>query len=155
MKKKERTFCLLVSQGKSFGEAAILAGYRDEFQGTVLISRSDIVEEIIKITDNKLKLMKSLAVLGYEHLAFGGVSDCISLISQENITDSRLKNMDLFLISEIKKPKDGAIEIKFFDRLKALEKLESASNIDEKGSLPFYEALERSAVKLGERNEQL
>ena len=31
--------------------------------------------------------------------------------------------MDLYSVSEIKRPKDGSMEIKFFDPLKALEKL--------------------------------
>ena len=50
--------------------------------------------------------------------------------------------MDLFHISEIKRQKDGAIEIKFFDRLKALEKLEKADLLNNEEANPFYKALE-------------
>ena len=38
--------------------------------------------------------------------------------------NANLEEMDLFSVSEIKRGKNG-VEIKFFDRLKALEKLEA------------------------------
>ena len=52
--------------------------------------------------------------------------------------------MDLYCISEIKRPKDGSMEIKFFDRLKALEKLTQESGADteeRKSPSPVYEAI--------------
>ena len=56
---------------------------------------------------------------------------------------------------EIKKPKGGGLEIKFFDRLKALEKLSAiCENGDESSSMPFYEAIRKSAKALdGKHNE--
>jgi hypothetical protein len=39
-----------------------------------------------------------------------------------------MESLELFNVSEIKKPKGGGIEIKFFDRLKALEHLEALAN---------------------------
>ena len=75
---------------------------------------------------SKEKLAKRLAVLGYRRLAFGGVNDAVSLICSENAMEQDLSGMDFYMISEIKKPKDGALEVKFFDRIKALEKLENA-----------------------------
>lgn len=151
MKKRERTFCLFVSQGKTLEEASLLAGYKDKNIGDSLIVRKDIMSEITSLLKAKAKLMNSLVSVGYQHLAFGGVADCISLITEESVSEERLKNMDLFMISEIKKPKDGAMEIKFFDRLKALEKLSSIG--DEKESISFYKALEDGAKALGEKYE--
>ena len=57
--------------------------------------------------------------------------------------------MDLFLISDIKKPKGGGLEIKFFDRLKALEKLEDLV-CRETGSTAgsLYSAIEKGAEAL-------
>ena len=56
--------------------------------------------------------------------------------------------------SEIKMPKSGGIEIKFFDRLKALEKLKEISHSSSGDSaLPFYDALERSAAAVRERDD--
>ena len=56
--------------------------------------------------------------------------------------------MDLFNISEIKKPKDGAMEIKFFDRIKALEKLEQIDSNHTNEKMPFYLALEKSVENI-------
>ncbi len=57
--------------------------------------------------------------------------------------------MDLFPIAEIKRPRAGGIEMKFFDRLKALEKLtQMEEQTAQDGALPFYEALEKSAQVL-------
>lgn len=54
--------------------------------------------------------------------------------------------MELFNIAEIKRPKGGGIEIKFFDRLKALERLADMTADEAADSaLPFYRALENSA----------
>ena len=57
--------------------------------------------------------------------------------------------MNLFNIAEIKKPRDGALEIKFFDRLRALEKLEQIDTQENSGkNIQFYAALENSIQKL-------
>ena len=61
--------------------------------------------------------------------------------------EKKLRNMDLFLVSEIKKPRDGNMEIKFFDRLKALEKLEQQVDSDG-GAQRLIEAIERGARSL-------
>ena len=97
--------------------------------------------------ENRKKNAKAAAICGYERLAFGSVSDAVKLIFSENPNNLNLDNFDLFNISEIKRPKDGSMEIKFFDRLKALEKLESLCNTNDK-STPFYRALEESAIAL-------
>ncbi|MDR1240989.1 MAG: hypothetical protein LBK29_03930 [Oscillospiraceae bacterium] len=84
------------------------------------------------------------AYAGYEKLAFGKVNDAIKIMFSEKLDFEELEKMDLFCISEIRRLKDGAMEIKFFDKLKAMEKLEN-DNFSEKEIPAFYEALkERS-----------
>ncbi|MCM1114366.1 MAG: terminase small subunit [Clostridium sp.] len=86
---------------------------------------------------------------GLRRLAFGEITDAVSLLfeSEETII-STLPRLDLFNVSEIKRAKGGGMEIKFFDRLKALDKLgELASAGEKKGAASFYEALEKSTVK--------
>lgn len=61
---------------------------------------------------------------------------------------AQLENMDLFLVSEIKRPKDGAMEIKFFDRLKALEKLENDNSLSDNAK-SLYDAISQSAKAVG------
>lgn len=89
-------------------------------------------------------------------LAFGNIQDAVALLfeSEENILNT-LPELDLFNVSEIKRPKNGGMEIKFFDRLKAFEKLREMVTPAGNGNSPasFYEALERSAVNTNESCE--
>lgn len=85
---------------------------------------------------------------GLRRLAFGEITDAVSLLyeSEENII-AKLPSLDLFNVSEIKRPKGGGMEIKFFDRLKAIDKLrELAVEQDSKEKTSFFDALEKSAT---------
>lgn len=128
LKDREKQFCACYAETGDVRLSARLAGYRmnSRAKGIKLLSRDDIREEIENLLISKEKLAKRLAVLGYRRLAFSGVNDAVSLICSENATEQDLSGMDFYMISEIKKPKDGALEVKFFDRIKALEKLENA-----------------------------
>ena len=90
--------------------------------------------------------------MGYQRLAFGSISDAVSLLFMQNPTQEELRAMDLFSVSEIKRPKDGTMEIKFFDRLKALEKL-SAGIENEGGATPIYDAIMKGAQALNTPSE--
>jgi hypothetical protein len=61
-----------------------------------------------------------------------------------------MEGLELFNVSEIKRPKGGGIEIKFFDRMKALERLGEMCDggKGDDSALPFYLALEKSASAL-------
>lgn len=56
--------------------------------------------------------------------------------------------MNLFNVSSIKKSKDGGMEIKFFDRLQALQKLEENNDEQKEDNEPFYYVLEKSIKNL-------
>lgn len=61
---------------------------------------------------------------GLRRLAFGNCSDAVYLVFADEMPPAEtIKKLDLFNISEIKRVKGGGVEIKFFDRQKALEKL--------------------------------
>ena len=83
-------------------------------------------------------------------LALGKVSDAVSLLfmSSEEALE-KLPVLNLMNVSDIKMPKGGGMEIKFFDRLKAMEYLreQTASHAEE--GLSFYQALEKSAENTG------
>ena len=83
---------------------------------------------------------------GLTELAFGQITDAVSLLFEdEDVILQKLPNLKLFNISEIKRPKGGGMEIKFFDRIKALEKLRELTTDKGSNDLSFYEALEKSA----------
>ena len=113
-----------------------------------LLKRRDIAEEIARIDKQREATQKDIAI-GYRRLAFGCISDAVCLLFSDEVSHEEIEKMDLFNISEIKRKKGGDIEIKFFDRLKALEKLEdlwSTQREDEESSL--FSAIEKGARAL-------
>ncbi|MCL2068818.1 MAG: terminase small subunit [Oscillospiraceae bacterium] len=84
---------------------------------------------------------------GLQRLAFGGVGDVLELLFlSENPGLEHLRGLDLFCVSELKRTDKGGLEIKFHDRLKALEVL-LAHEIDNEapGAVSLYKALAASA----------
>ncbi len=81
------------------------------FQGGVLLHGNDSIKK------------------GLEKLAFGSCNDAVVLAFAEELPPSEIiEKLDLYNVSEIKRVKGGGVEIKFFDRLKALEKLYELEN---------------------------
>lgn len=96
------------------------------------------------------KTLQEQVERGLLDIALGSVSDAVSLLFMtEEEALQRLPKLKLMNVSEIKRPKGGGTEIKFFDRLKAFEKLMQNHEGTTDGSLSFYEALEKSAGKEG------
>lgn len=155
---KEKLFCLYFSVSRNARSAAAKAGYAifTERNSVKLMKREEIRKEIERIDRTKI-VSTDEVIAGYRQLAFGSVADSIKLIySDENPDKLETENLDLFNVSEIKRPKSGGLEIKFFDRMKALEHLEQLSNADrnDDSALPFYMALEKSAAALKEDNDE-
>ena len=148
--KKETAFCYHYIKTNNAPEAARMSGYTKKplEMAIKLLSNPKISKKIEKLYSEKKVTLKYKATSGYERLAFGNISDSIKLLFCENISAKDLEKMDLFNIAEIRKPREGAMEIKFFDRLKALEKLEEIdANTKEEGST-FYKALEKGFEQL-------
>lgn len=143
---RERLFCCTFVSCGNYKEALAAAGYRcPERSLSQLLSRDDINEEIDRLLAIRSRTSAMLARAGYERLAFGNISDAVKLVFKDSVDSQELEGYDLFNVSEIRRPKDGAMEIKFFDRTKALEKLESIGS-ENKNTIPdFYSALLRGA----------
>lgn len=143
---RERSFCRYYATTCNSKEAAAYAGLPEpEKTGVLFLSKPHIRDEIKKIMNEQKLSGKTLAYIGYERLAFGSVCDAVRLLCLENSCKDELDKLDLFNIAEIKKPKDGSMEIKFFDRIKALEKLELLDESEDKLTSHFYDALNRRA----------
>ncbi|MEE0264102.1 MAG: terminase small subunit [Acutalibacteraceae bacterium] len=147
MTKKEDKFCCYYASNGNARISAVMAGYtaNPEQLGQQLLMRDDVLDKVKKYRNTRFEDLRFMALLGYERLAFGSIADCIQLLYMDKPDLQTLEAMDLYMISEIKRPKDGAMEIKFFDRLKALEKLSEAQQASGENSIPFYKALENSA----------
>ncbi|MCQ2471331.1 MAG: terminase small subunit [Clostridia bacterium] len=154
LKPRERLFCFYFCQSRSPRLAAANAGYGvfAKRAAAKLICRTDIQSEIERL-DSVMPVSEKEIVSGYRNLAFGSAADAFSLVlcDAETLGEMEIENLDLLNVSEIKKPKGGGIEIKFFDRLKALEKLQELSSSQGGGETPaFYDAIEKSAAALKE-----
>jgi hypothetical protein len=91
---------------------------------------------------------ESAALDGLRRLAFGPVNDAVRLMARmEAMPESEIAGLDLLAVSEIRRLKDGALEMKFFDRLKAFELLASYTVKPEENAAAnsFYAALENAA----------
>lgn len=97
----------------------------------------------------KKKTIEEQIRQGLTNLAVGDVSDAVSLLflSEDEILQ-KLPKLNLFNISEIKRVKGGGMEIKFFDRLKAFEKLNEITAVSNGEGLSFYRALEKSVEEM-------
>lgn len=154
--KKELDFCRIYVRLRNPKEAAIRAGYEilPEYRAISLLSKKEIRQKITELEKENL-VNESLVSAGLERLAFGSCADAVKLILSANQdTSPNIDTLDLFNVAEIKFTCGKGMEIKFFDRLKALEKLsELSQNGKETATLSFYESLERSAGKLTESED--
>lgn len=150
---KEELFCQFFAQSCSPRESAAKAGYSfPEKTAINLLSQERIQNEIHSLfKEGAKRSLNEQVVSGFKRLAFGSIADAVSLMLLDGEPSPRaLEEMDLFCVSEIKKPRDGALEIKFFDRLEALEKLAELSDKNSsESSVPFYQAIEQGAKAIG------
>ncbi|WP_052446640.1 terminase small subunit [Candidatus Soleaferrea massiliensis] len=152
---KERLFCYYFSRLQNHREALLKAGYTPEQCSRTaarLLQRRDIRRQIDQFSD-KGDPVRQQVEAGLRRIAFGCVTDAFKLVcAYQGETPVDLDGLDLYNVSEIKDSGKG-LEIRFFDRMKALEmlsNLEQSRQQNEAG--PLYEALERSAQALnGER----
>lgn len=80
-----------------------------------------------KAVRNRIRELRTLqsecpAEQGLRRIAFGRTNDAVRLAFAETVTPELIEQSDLYGVSEIKVGK-GVVEIKFFDRLKALDAL--------------------------------
>lgn len=121
-----RLFCCYYAKLGNILEAALKAGFSQQTalaEGIRILSQSKYKKLVSKLSGEKMQ-SKELISTGLERLAFGSSNDAAFLVfSEENITPERIASLDLFNVSEIKKVKGGGVEVKFFDRQKAMEKI--------------------------------
>lgn len=145
--KKQKEFCKSFLDTGSLIEAEKLSGVKD---GNKLIGDDQIIQELDRLSKMQSRSLNLLAKAGLKRLALGGIADAVSLIYMDKPDREVLQDMDLFMISEIRRHKDGNMEIKFFDRFKALDKLMEGSELTD-SAVPFYDALIMGAKSIESR----
>lgn len=151
---REELFCRMYAYCRNGREAAVKAGYTvcPEINSRKLLAKH-LIRETIEMYSQEMNITLSEVKAGLRRIAFSSSADAVRLILADDAEELDPENLDLFNIAEIKKPKGGGLEIKFFDRIKALEKLGDITDTDSVGnsvSSSFYEALERSAKNRGD-----
>lgn len=100
-----------------------------------------------KFSERMWNMVNETAKEGFRRLAFGGIHDAVRLLFCEDVNPRTLKNMDLFAVSEIRRPKNGGMEIRFFDRIEALRLL-SELETSGTGVQALLSAIESGAAAL-------
>ena len=123
MKPREKEFCRLMTVYADPVRAAREAGYKHpEKAWSELSAREEIVGEIRRRSENIRSIYESTAVCGLYRLAYGGAGDALTLLYREKLSEDELHRLDLRNVSEIKRT-DKSVEVRFCDRIKAIEKL--------------------------------
>ncbi len=154
VKPKEKEFCHLLTVCADPLRAAEKAGYKHPEKAlALLVGRDDIVEEIRRLSENIRSVYESTAICGLYQLACGGIGDALELVYGDAPSSERLRELDLTCVQEIKKT-DKGIEIKFCDRVKAVDKLSEmlASRSEQSGAGGLLDAIMLSAETLGQMN---
>ena len=125
LKTRETDFCNYYVVCRNSREAAARAGFAfPERTGIRLLAKKEVIEEIERIVSNDR--IASSAVDGLRRIAFGSVADAVKLLLGD--VPDELEELDLFMVSEIKRSPNGGMEIKFYDRIKALDALLEAGD---------------------------
>ena len=132
----QRFCCWFVKLG-NVGEAAVQAGFPRETaleEGMKILRRKKYQQLVAQLRTLFAAHVRDQVMNGLERLAFGEAGDGVRLaLCEECPTEEELRRMNLFNVSEIKKVKGGGVEVRFFDRQRAMERLmEYAGNADQR-----------------------
>lgn len=151
---REELFCRMYAYCGNGREAAVRAGYTvcPEINSRKLLGES-LIRETVEKYSQEMNITLGEVKAGLRRIAFSSSVDAFRLILSADEQNIDPEKLDLFNVAEIRRPKGGGLEIKFFDRIKALEKLGEITQSEAVGnpvSSSFYEALERSAEIQGD-----
>ena len=144
---KEALFCQYYKILHSPREAAARAGYAFAERSAIRLLRKESVKREI---EKHNAFPEPSAHKGLRRIAFGSIADAVYLATKETpVTREELESLDLFMVSELKFTKGGGIDMKFYDRIKALDLLQSgeAETVGSSAE-PFYRALCEGAKNL-------
>lgn len=151
---KRKAFCCNYVLLGNVTEAALRAGFSKETaltEGIACLRSTQCRRLITKLRDALSD--NGNVIAGLKRLAFGSCSDAVYLVFADELPPPDvISKLDLFNVSEIKRVKGGGVEVKLFDRLKALEKLFELENSssDRGNATSLIEALTNNPVREAE-----
>lgn len=142
LNKRVRSFCRFYINCGNAAEAAEKAGFPDPSgAGQLLLDNEEVTSELKRLYEIKLLQNEQRVMAGYERLAFGNAEGAARLLFADDPAEVLRNGCDLFNVAEIRRPREGALEIKFFDRVKALERLQEIRRDQKTGASDFYRAV--------------
>ena len=120
-----KAFAQLFVRLRSGSETAVKLGVAPKdasAQSARLLADERVKKEIARLDESDTQTL-AYVKSGLSRLAFGQVNDAAALVFAEQPDPEQIAGADLFNVSELKRVKGGGVEVKFFDRQKALEKL--------------------------------
>ena len=141
-------FLMFYARLRNIKEAGMRAGFSEKTaykEGVKILNSVSSAKKLEKLSS---KFEKINVRQGFERIAFGEVNDVAELVfAEEPLTISEIARLDLFNVSEMKKVKGGGVEVKLFDRQKALEKLLEIENSTDTSATAtsFFNALREGA----------
>lgn len=126
-KRRRRQFCFYYARLCNITEAARRAGfpYDSAYEEGVKTLSMPVYRRLAQRLGADAPLSpQQLVRAGLERLAFGAANDAALLVCAEELpAPVQLAQLDLYNVSELKRIKGGGLEVKFFDRQRALERL--------------------------------
>lgn len=144
MNKKELLFCK--EYLKSFDEhkAAKAAGYdmgKTPLVGLRLLYKTEVVAFLKQQLEKEKQIMPSVAHLVTKKIASSDISDAIYYATnKDKLTKKEIECLNLLMIREVK-VKEDSVEMKFHDRLKALEMLQKSEELSKEELGSFLSGL--------------
>ncbi len=159
---KQKRFLYYFLKSKNIAEAAAMCGIPPDtaYEEGMKILNSPHASEYA--TELAVTMKKFGAGCGgtvedaLDRLINGRVNDAVILAKAdpEQLTDEDIRRLDLYNVSELKFGK-GVCEIKFADRLKAIEKLNEirSQNAEDNAVQSFFDAIGKAAAKTEEEQQ--
>lgn len=125
MKISARAFAKMFVRTRNGSETAVRLGAEPCEAKQIeadFLANAAVKREIKKLDKEDMQTLCYVKT-GLSRLAFGSVNEAAALVFAEELNREEILKADLFNVSEIKRVKGGGVEMKFFDRQKALEKL--------------------------------
>lgn len=148
-------FCVLCARGFLPEEAVRRAAYPFEGdwsrQSARLLARQQVRRKIARYA-KELDFLSpvALARAGLQRVALGESAELPGLLREEEPLPA---GVPLLQVAEVKSAKNGGLEIKLVDRLKALELLASMESPQPEATSSLVEALVKSAQALEENHD--
>lgn len=120
-----RAFAKMFVRTRNGSETAVRLGAdpHDAKQIEAELMASQAVRREIRRLDKEDAQGLCYVKTGLSRLAFGSINEAAALAFSEEPSREDILKADLFNVAEIRRVKGGGVEMKFFDRQKALEKL--------------------------------